>query len=105
MMIWDKLTNESKRILQIAGKEAGRLGHQIIGTEHLLLAFLIEDKTITGGYFDQALGLSYGALYEDIVNIVGKGEPHDKVLKTSPRINNILLGAEKITKQINTESI
>ena len=104
-MIWDKLTNESKRILQIAGKEAGRLGHQIIGTEHLLLAFLIEDKTVTGGYFDQALGLSYGALYEDIVNTVGKGEPHDKVLKTSPRINNILLSAEKITKQINTESI
>lgn len=104
-MIWDKLANESRRILQIAGKEAGKLGHQIIGTEHLLLAFLIEDKTITGGYFDQALGLSYGALYEDIVNIIGKGEAHEKVLKTSPRINNILLRSEKIAQEVNAPSI
>ncbi len=104
-MIWDKLSNESKIILQIAGQEAGKLGHQIIGTEHLLLAFLIEDKSITGGYFDQALGLSYGAFYEDIVNIVGKGEPHDKVLKSSPRINNLLIISEKIAKQVNSETI
>ncbi|MDD2371874.1 MAG: ATP-dependent Clp protease ATP-binding subunit [Firmicutes bacterium] len=104
-MIWDKLADESRIILQIAGKEAGLLGHQVIGTEHLLLAFLIEDKNITGGYFDQALGLSYGAVYEDIVNIVGKGEPHEKVLKTSPRINSILIISEKIAKQVNSERI
>ena len=89
-MIWDNLTNESKQILKIAGEEAGKLGHQVIGTEHLLLAFLIEDQNITGGFFAQGLGMSYGALYEDIVNILGKGKPHNTVLKTSPRVNQIL---------------
>jgi uncharacterized protein (TIGR02246 family) len=36
------LSEESKRILRNAGKEADRLGHKHIGTEHLLLAIFSE---------------------------------------------------------------
>lgn len=104
-MVWDSLTDESKKILKIAGEEAGKLGHQVIGTEHLLLAFLIEDQNVTGGFFSQGLGMSYGALYEDIINILGKGEPHERVLKPSPRVNQILNIAENIANQINTNGI
>ena len=104
-MIWDRLSEESKKILRIAGSEAGKLGHQIIGTEHLLLAFLIEDTSVTGGFFAKGLGLSYGALYEDIVNTVGKGMPHSKVLKTSPRVNTILMIADRTARQVNAPFI
>jgi hypothetical protein len=34
------LTSESKRVLNLAGEEADRLGHRLIGTEHLLLGLL-----------------------------------------------------------------
>jgi Clp amino terminal domain, pathogenicity island component len=36
------LSNESRRILQYASEEAGRLGHKHIGTEHLLAGILLE---------------------------------------------------------------
>jgi ATP-dependent Clp protease ATP-binding subunit ClpC len=38
------LSNESKRVLAYAAGEAKRLGHKHIGTEHLLLGLLREEK-------------------------------------------------------------
>jgi ATP-dependent Clp protease ATP-binding subunit ClpC len=38
------LSNESKRVLAYAGEEAERLAHKHIGTEHLLLGVLREEK-------------------------------------------------------------
>ncbi len=38
------LSNESKRVLNHAADEAERLGHRHIGTEHLLLGLLREEK-------------------------------------------------------------
>jgi ATP-dependent Clp protease ATP-binding subunit ClpC len=38
------LTNEGKRVLAYAAEEAERLGHKHIGTEHLLLGLLREEK-------------------------------------------------------------
>src|SRR5215470_12291193 len=38
------LSNESKRVLAYAGEEAERLGHKHIGTEHVLLGLLREEK-------------------------------------------------------------
>src|SRR6266852_2650912 len=38
------LSNESKRVLAYAGEEAERLAHKHIGTEHLLLGLLREEK-------------------------------------------------------------
>lgn len=39
------LSNESKRVLAYAAEEAERLGHRHIGTEHLLLGLLREEKS------------------------------------------------------------
>jgi ATP-dependent Clp protease ATP-binding subunit ClpC len=38
------LSNECKRVLAYAAEEAERLGHKHIGTEHLLLGLLREEK-------------------------------------------------------------
>ena len=40
------LSNESKRVLVYAGEEAERLNHKHIGTEHLLLGLLREEKSL-----------------------------------------------------------
>jgi 1-pyrroline-5-carboxylate dehydrogenase len=39
------LSNETKRVLAYAAEEAGELGHKYIGTEHLLLGLLREEKS------------------------------------------------------------
>jgi ATP-dependent Clp protease ATP-binding subunit ClpC len=43
------LSNESKRVLAYAAEESERLGHKHIGTEHLLLGLLREEKCFAAG--------------------------------------------------------
>jgi len=42
------LSDESKKILNLAGEEADRLGHRHIGTEHILLAILRLPDSLAG---------------------------------------------------------
>lgn len=104
-MLWDRLSDESKRIFQIAGQEAGKLGHNLIGTEHILLAFLLEDERVTGNFFAQGLGLSYGSLYEEIANRMGTAASHKKQLKPSTRVNRILLHADRAAKEAGAQAV
>ncbi len=53
------LSNECKRVLAYAAEEAERLSHQHIGTEHLLLGMLREDKCFAAEILhEQGLRLS-----------------------------------------------
>lgn len=51
------LTSECKRILNTAAAEAERLGHRHVGTEHLLLGLLREEKSLAANLL-RARGLS-----------------------------------------------
>lgn len=104
-MIVDRLSNDSKTILVIAGKEAGKLGHQAIGTEHLLLAFLIEDGKLTNNLFSQGLGMNYDNCFKDIVNRIGKNNPHNNPLGLTPRVENILIIADRVRKQVGFQLV
>ncbi len=52
------LSNECKRVLAYAAEEAERLGHKHIGTEHLLLGLLREEKCFASEIL-QERGLSW----------------------------------------------
>lgn len=62
----DDFTPRSKRVLQIAVMEAARLGHNYVGTEHLLIAILSESDSY-GVRFLQSLG----AKSSDILSEIG----------------------------------
>ena len=59
------LSQESKRILNFATEEAERLGHKHVGTEHLLLGILREEKCF-GAEILQERGLRLTALREEL---------------------------------------
>ena len=40
--MWDRLTERAKKVISYARQEAQRLGHEYIGTEHLLLGVVKE---------------------------------------------------------------
>ncbi len=63
----DDFTPRTKRILQIAVMEAARMGHNYVGTEHLLLA-LLEESDSYAVYFLQELGVKPG----DVVAKIGE---------------------------------
>src|SRR5216110_1903266 len=65
------LSNECKRVLAYAAEEAERLSHKHIGTEHLLLGLLREEKCFAAEILHE-LGVRLAATREDLLRI-----PHD----------------------------
>ena len=59
------LSQESKRVLAFAAEEAERLSHKHIGTEHLLLGLLREDKSFAAEILHER-GLRLTALREEL---------------------------------------
>ena len=44
--MWDKFTDQARRVLTLGREEARRLNHNYLGTEHLLLGLLAEGEGI-----------------------------------------------------------
>jgi ATP-dependent Clp protease ATP-binding subunit ClpC len=65
------LSQESKRILNYATEEAERLGHRHVGTEHLLLGILREEKCF-GAEILQERGLRLSTLREELARSAGE---------------------------------
>src|SRR6202795_3913365 len=63
------LSNECKRILAYAAEEAERLNHRHIGTEHLLLGILREEKCVAAEIL-QERGLRLNAIREELAPLV-----------------------------------
>lgn len=63
------LSNECKRILAYAAEEAERLNHRHIGTEHLLLGILREEKCLAAEIL-QEWGLHLNTIREELARAV-----------------------------------
>ncbi len=70
------LSTESKRILTVAGEEADRLEDKWIGTEHLLVGMLREDKCLAARVL-QELGVQLDSL---VVNLT-RGTPEPEIVE------------------------
>jgi len=76
------LSAESKRILAFAAEEADRLGTKHVGTEHLLLGILREEKCF-GAEILQERGLRLLALREELARSSGEKVPVNRPKETS----------------------
>jgi ATP-dependent Clp protease ATP-binding subunit ClpC len=65
------LSNESKRVLAYAAEESERLAHKYIGTEHLLLGLLREEKCFATQILTER-GVQLNAVREDLAR-----QPHE----------------------------
>ncbi|MEW6717575.1 MAG: ATP-dependent Clp protease ATP-binding subunit [Chloroflexota bacterium] len=68
----DQLTQRARRALSLAHKEAERLHHDYIGTEHLLLGLILEEGGIAGQVLRE-LGLESRRVQEIVERLVGYG--------------------------------
>jgi len=63
-----RLSAPAKRAVRFAGQEAGRLGHQNIGTEHLLLGLVREGHGIAAGVL-KSLDVGLSEAREEVVRV------------------------------------
>jgi ATP-dependent Clp protease ATP-binding subunit ClpC len=69
------LSGESRHILAYAAEEAERLNHRHIGTEHLLLGILREDKCGAAQIL-QGIGCDLATVREQLARHAGHPDPH-----------------------------
>src|ERR1700734_3983925 len=76
------LSAECKRILNMSAEEAERLGHKHVGTEHLLLGILREEKCF-GAEILMERGLRLSTLREELARTSGEKAPAARPKETS----------------------
>ena len=80
------LSNECKRVLAYAAEEAERLSHKHIGSEHLLLGLLREEKCFAAEILSER-GLTRDRLREEFA----KALPDDSSFGRIPKLREIPL--------------
>jgi ATP-dependent Clp protease ATP-binding subunit ClpC len=77
--------------LELARGEAVQLGHDFIGTEHLLLALLRSENRIAVHVF-KTFGLSEQLIRVDVEKIIGRGlgKPGLKTIPYTPRAKSVI---------------
>jgi len=78
-------TPRAKRVLELAQEEANNLGHDYIGTEHLLLGLLRENEGVAAQVL-MNLGLKLEDVREEVLEVLGADVPADnEEAKTASR--------------------
>ncbi len=65
------LSSESKRVLAHAAEEAERMLHNYIGTEHILLGLMREEKSVAAGILGER-GMRLAGVREDILALLNE---------------------------------
>jgi ATP-dependent Clp protease ATP-binding subunit ClpC len=76
------LSQECKRVLSYAAEEAERLSHKHIGTEHLLLGLLREDKSFASEILHER-GLRLSTLREELSRLTSEKVSSNRAKETS----------------------
>src|SRR5438045_443212 len=74
---------ETKRVLQFAAEEADRLLHNYIGTEHLLLGILREERSVAASILMEK-GMRLNTVREDIVQLLNEKTTLTRTNKETP---------------------
>jgi ATP-dependent Clp protease ATP-binding subunit ClpC len=71
--MFERFTDRARRVVVLAQQEARDLGHNYIGTEHILLALIDEGQGVAAKALT-ALGISQDAARQRVADIIGRGQ-------------------------------
>jgi ATP-dependent Clp protease ATP-binding subunit ClpC len=72
--VFERFTERARQVVVFAQEDARRLGHDHIGTEHLLLGLLREEEGIAARTLE-AMDVTLEEVSVEVERIVGRGEP------------------------------
>jgi hypothetical protein len=71
--MFERFTDRARRVIVLAQREARRLAHNYIGTEHILLGLLSEGEGVAAKALE-SLGISLDAVRQQVEEIIGRGQ-------------------------------
>ena len=101
--MWDFFTERSKRVIQIAHREALRLGHAFIGTEHLMVGLITEESSLAALALHEA-GLAADDVARKILELRPPAAPYPQAidLPLSERARKVLNSAVHIAHELHS---
>jgi ATP-dependent Clp protease ATP-binding subunit ClpA len=91
--VFERFTEEARQVIVLAQEEAGGLRHNYIGTEHLLLGLVGQERGLPAEAFE-SFDITAGAVRAQVARIVGHGdEATTGHIPFTPRSKRVLEGA------------
>jgi ATP-dependent Clp protease ATP-binding subunit ClpC len=88
-MMFGRFTERAQKVLALAQEEAIRLGHNNIGTEHILLGLVREGEGIAAKAL-YALGLGADKIQNEVENLIGRGQNVSQTIPYTPRTKKVI---------------
>jgi len=88
-MMFGRFTERAQKVLALAQEEAIRLGHNNIGTEHVLLGLVREGEGIAAKAL-YGLGLGSEKIQKEVENLIGKGQETSQTIHYTPRAKKVI---------------
>ena len=86
--IYDYFSESAQKVVHLASEEAGRLKHDHLTAEHLLLGIIREEGAASKILSE--IGVNLVELFSDIESLIGRGEGVKKEITLSPRSKKVL---------------
>ena len=87
--MFGRFTERAQKVLALAQEEAIRLGHNNIGTEHILLGLIREGEGIAAKAL-QSLGLGLERIQEEVEAMIGRGQEPPSGIAYTPRAKKVI---------------
>jgi ATP-dependent Clp protease ATP-binding subunit ClpC len=88
-MMFGRFTERAQKVLALAQEEAIRLGHNNIGTEHILLGLVREGEGIAAKAL-YGLGLGSEKIQKEVESLIGKGQEASQTIHYTPRAKKVI---------------
>ena len=95
-----RFTDDAQRVLSFAQEAALELGHDYVGTEHVLIG-LINVKNGVAAKALNELGLSAETIIEDVEEHIGRGNKKASSVYMTPRVKHVLELAVEVANHMN----
>lgn len=88
--MFERFTERARKVVYLAQQEAARLGHNVVGTEHLLLGLVVEGEGVAAKALE-VLNISLDRIQQEVEKIIGSGEPNPfGEIPFTPRAKRVL---------------
>ena len=100
-----KFTKKAEQALEIANDIAMQLGHNYVGTEHILYGLVKEDSGVASKVLENQ-NVTPEAVLEKIEELIGVGEPNENsAIGFTPRTKRVIENAFREARRLGSECI
>ena len=102
--MFERFTDEARRVIVLAQDEAREMPHNYIGTEHLLLGLLRVDESVGFWALNDA-GISLDSARRAVRRLVGAGEEPEEAIPFTERAKKALENAYRQTLERGDQAV